>query len=142
MSWLRTGAGVAALVLSQSLAAAETPPSNMLTISGFVPQFANTPAKLAHLRAMPAERLVTRTRNGRMVYLYADPNNCVCVYVGSPEAWRTYQNGGPPGYVGDTDNKSLPRFNTNQIIEEMSADPYVNGPGEPTFDDYVFGTPP
>ncbi len=115
---------------------------NLFTISGFVPRYADTPAKMKHLRAIPPDRLITRTRNGRITYLYADPNICRCVYVGTPDAYRTYQNGGPVGYVGDEADKALPRFNPNVLQEEMDQDPYADTPGETTFDDYLFGAPP
>jgi hypothetical protein len=118
------------------------PTDNLLTLSGFVPRVADTPAKLAHLRKLPADRVVTRTINGRTSYLYADPMTCVCVYVGTPEAWQTYQNGGPPGYVGDDGEKARPRFNPDRIVDEMAMDPDSDQPGAPTFDDYLFGAPP
>ncbi len=140
ISWLRTVAALVLLAFVAVPADAQMPrPDNIFTISGFVPQFANTPRKLAHLRALPPDRLLTRTRNGKTLYLYADPNGCVCVYVGTADAWRTYQNGGPPGYAGDTSDKPLPRYNSNQMIDEMSEDPYVNDPGAPSMDDYLFG---
>lgn len=37
---------------------------------------------------------MTRKRQGKIYYVYADPNGCNCAYVGSPQAWQTYQNGG------------------------------------------------
>ena len=115
---------------------------NLFTISGFVPQVANTPEKMRHLRALPADRLITRTRNGKTTYLYADPTECQCVYIGTPEAYRVYQNGGPEGYVGDEANKGSPRFNPKIFDGEMAEDPYVNEPGVSTLDDYLFGPPP
>jgi hypothetical protein len=118
------------------------PTDNLLTLSGFVPRFANTPAKLAHLRKLPADRVVTRTVNGKVSYLYADPVMCICVYVGTPQAWQTYQDGGPPGYIGDSAEKARPRFNPNRIVDEIEMDPDSDQPGEPTFDDYLFGAPP
>ncbi len=114
---------------------------NLFTISGFVPQYANTPGKLKHLRALPPDTLITRTRNGRTSYLYADPNECVCVYVGTPQAYRTYQNDGPEGYVGDEANKGSPRFSVRPLWGEMADDPYVNDPDAPSLDDYLFNTP-
>jgi hypothetical protein len=132
-----------ALFIQEPIAQTPRPmPDNIFTISGFVPQFADTPAKLKHLRGLPPDKLITRTRNGKTVYLYADPNQCVCVYVGTPQAWQTYQNGGPPNYLGDTTDKPLPRFNPNRLVEEMNQDPYADTPGQPTMDDYLFGAPP
>jgi hypothetical protein len=149
MQGVRLSAVLAMVTMSDGMAQINVSPDrlppptdNLLTLSGFVPRFADTPGKLAHLRKLPADRVVTRTVNGRVSYLYADPVTCVCVYVGTPQAWQTYQNGGPPGYVGDSAEKSRPRYNSNRLVEEMSMDPYSDQPGEPTFDDYLFGAPP
>ncbi len=114
---------------------------NLFTISGFVPRYARTPEQLRHLRALQPDTLITRTRNGRTTYLYADPNECVCVYVGTPQAYQTYQNGGPDGYVGDGANKGSPRFSVRPLWGEMADDPYVNDPGAPSLDDYLFNDP-
>ena len=115
---------------------------SLFTISGFVPQIANTPEKLRHLRALPPDRLITRTRNGKTTYLYADPNICRCVYVGTPAAYRTYQNGGPEGYVGDEANRSSPQFRVAPLWGEMADDPYIDSPEGPSLDDYLNGGMP
>ena len=115
---------------------------SLFTISGFVPQIADTPEKLRHLHSLPPDQLITRTRNGKTTYLYADPTICRCVYVGTPEAYRTYQNGGPIGYVGDEANRGSPQFNPRILQREMEQDPYADSPGAPTLDDYLFGAPP
>jgi len=114
---------------------------SLFTLSGFVPRFADTSGKMKHLMALPPDRLVTRTRNGKTTYLYADPNICRCVYVGTPEAYRVYQNGGPEGYVGDEADKREPRFPRHELMGEMEDDPYVDDPAAPSLDDYLFGSP-
>jgi hypothetical protein len=141
--YIRVSSVLAAFALFAAPVFAQMNPrtDSLFTISGFVPQIANTPEKLKHLRALPPDRLITRTRNGKTTYLYADPNICQCVYVGTPEAYRTYQNGGPEGYVGDESNKGSPRFPPRVLMGEMENDPYVNDPGAPSLDDYLFNTP-
>jgi hypothetical protein len=114
---------------------------NLFTISGFVPRFARTPAELRHLHSLPPDQLISRTRNGRTMYLYADPTICQCVYVGTPEAYRVYQNGGPEGYVGDEANKGSPMFSTQTLQREMEMDPYSDTPGMPTLDDFIAAPP-
>lgn len=150
ISSVRIGAILAVLTLGIAPASAQinlnpvpiTPRTdNLFTISGFVPQYANTPEKLRHLRALPPDRLITRTRNGRTSYLYADPTECVCVYVGTPQAYQTYQNGGPEGYVGDDANKGSPRFSVRPLWGEMADDPYINDPAAPSLDNYLFNEP-
>jgi hypothetical protein len=141
---------LALLMLSSATASAQinlnpvpiTPRTdNLFTISGFVPRYARTPEQLRHLRALQPDTLITRTRNGKTTYLYADPTECVCVYVGTPQAYQVYQNGGPVGYVGDEANKSSPRFSVRPLWGEMADDPYVNDPGAPSLDNYLFNEP-
>lgn len=150
-SRIRVSAVLALLAFSDAPASAQmnlnpqplTPRTDSLfTISGFVPQIANTPAKMKHLMALPPDRLITRTRNGRTQYLYADPNICRCVYVGTPEAYRVYQNGGPEGYVGDEANKSSPQFRVAPLLGEMENDPYIDSPEGPALDSYLDGNMP
>ena len=93
-------------------------------------------------RESSATRATSLTRNGRTTYLYADPNICVCVYVGTPEAYRVYQNGGPEGYVGDEANKSSPQFRVAPLLGEMAQDPYIDSPEGPSLDSYLDGNMP
>jgi hypothetical protein len=71
-----------------------TAANNLFTDAGFVIRYADTPEKLEHLRKLPPDKLVTRLRNGKKYYVYADPTICQCAYVGTPEAYRVYQTGG------------------------------------------------
>ena len=69
-----------------------TAANNLFTAAGFVIRYADTPEKLEHLRKLPPDKLVTRSRNGKKYYVYADPTICQCAYVGTAEAYREYQN--------------------------------------------------
>ena len=142
--YVHISAVIAAVTLSDPPASAQQRsnprPNNLFTISGFEPRFADTPDKLAQLRKLPPNILVTRTRDSKIFYIYADPNGCNCAYVGTPQAYRTYQNGGPSGYVGDAvGGTGLPRFDSNRMTEEMSLDRYVNDPNTPGFNNFLFG---
>jgi hypothetical protein len=59
-----------------------------LTISGFIVHPANTPEML---NLLPAYHVVQRPLGGRIRYVYADPNVCDCLYVGSPQAYEAYK---------------------------------------------------
>jgi hypothetical protein len=63
----------------------------LLDMAGFRVKPADTPAKWANLNAMPRLKLVERSKDGGVVYTYADPYNCLCLYVGGPEEYATYQ---------------------------------------------------
>ena len=62
-------------------------PNNLFTQAGFVVKYATTPEKIKILRSLPPDKLVTRTKNGRLYYVYADAVGCNCAYIGTPEAY-------------------------------------------------------
>lgn len=64
---------------------------NLLAAAGFTVKLADTPAKLANLKALPPLKMQTRTKDGNIVYSYADPDNCKCLYVGSPKEYQEYK---------------------------------------------------
>jgi hypothetical protein len=61
---------------------------------GFVMRAADTPAQIERLRQLPPRTFVTRSKNGRRYYLYADPDYCKCVFVGDETAMRNYRDNG------------------------------------------------
>jgi hypothetical protein len=63
---------------------------DMLVAAGFKVQPANTSPRQASMRALPANRFVRQTRDGRPVYLYADPLVCSCLYLGDQAAYNRY----------------------------------------------------
>jgi hypothetical protein len=64
---------------------------NLLAAAGFTMRPADTPEKLAHLGAMPVRTIVTRTRNDQLVFTYADPDYCKCLWVGNSRQYNAYQ---------------------------------------------------
>ena len=52
---------------------------------------ADTPERMAQLKTFPTRKLVMRSKDGKPVYTYADPDNCQCLYVGGPDEYRRYQ---------------------------------------------------
>ena len=63
----------------------------MLVAAGFHMHLADTPESQEDLRSIPPHRIVRRTKDGTVVYMYADPDNCRCVYVGSTEEYSEYE---------------------------------------------------
>ena len=76
-------------------------PNNLFTQAGFVVKYATTPEKSRILRSLPPDKLVTRTKDGRLYYVYADASGCNCAYVGTPEAYAAYRNWTNIGPGGD-----------------------------------------
>ena len=68
---------------------------NMLVAAGFLEKPANTPHRQAKLAALPPFRILSQrvTAGGQdtVGYVYADPQFCHCVYVGTPQAYQQYQ---------------------------------------------------
>jgi len=64
---------------------------NLLTKAGFVLRPADSPHRISEMMKMTPNKFVTRIRNGKPAYLYADPMGCKCVYFGSQQNWDTYR---------------------------------------------------
>jgi hypothetical protein len=65
--------------------------TEQLLAAGFQAKPAETPEKLTNLRTMPPRQLVSQAKDGNMVYTYADPDYCQCLYVGGPTEYSAYQ---------------------------------------------------
>ena len=63
----------------------------LLTAAGFQMRPAETPQQLADLNSMPARKLAVRSSDGNVVYTYADPDTCRCVYVGGAKEYSALQ---------------------------------------------------
>jgi hypothetical protein len=62
-----------------------------LVAAGFKMVPANTPERQAALSQLPPQKVVRRLRGDKVVFLYADPANCNCLYAGNLTAYTTYQ---------------------------------------------------
>ena len=62
-----------------------------LAAAGFQMRPADSPEREKDLAAMPPRKLVSRTQDGNVVYTYADPDNCRCLYVGGPKEYSAYE---------------------------------------------------
>jgi hypothetical protein len=116
-----------AVAIAQTIA-----PNNMLTAAGFVAKYPDTPEKQEIFNSLPPNRLVKRGRNGKVYYVYADPGGCGCAYVGSPNAYANYRNGG----FRDRDNNDRV---VSEMMRDMDQDDAPEQPGSPNGLDYIFG---
>jgi hypothetical protein len=86
------------LLLGNSVVSAVEAPSRpsleqtsfYLSSAGFRLQVANDPAGQRALHALPAHRFVTNGAGEALRYLYAEPQRCVCIFVGSQQAYDRY----------------------------------------------------
>jgi len=104
--------------LSFAAAQQSSVPNNLFTAAGFVVKYATTPEKRAILQSLPPDKLVRRTKHGRIYYVYADAARCNCAYVGTPEAYAAYQNGPSGQSFGRADQQSV----MTQIIDADDED--------------------
>ncbi len=83
--------GIALLAACTSPPPAPVTPTSLLEQAGFVRKNANTPERLAAMRMLPPHHFVLQNSNGSVKYLYADPLECGCIYVGGQRAYNDYQ---------------------------------------------------
>lgn len=65
---------------------------NMLAAAGFVQRPANTPQRRQALATLPPDQIVRTVHGDKVVYLFADPVVCDCLYIGDQQAWAKYQS--------------------------------------------------
>jgi hypothetical protein len=90
---------IALLLGTSLLVALETPSkpflernSFLLSSAGFRVRLANDPAGQKALRALPAHRFVVHKDGGSDHYLYAEPQHCVCIFVGTAANYQNYRD--------------------------------------------------
>lgn len=81
---------VAATLLTAS-AAAQLRTGMLLEDAGFKMREANTPQKMERLRSLTPHKLIARQKNGVPYYLYADPDDCKCLFIGDKVAFENYR---------------------------------------------------
>jgi len=64
---------------------------DLLVSAGFTTKPADTPERAQELHAMPPLKLVSQSKDGHVVYRYADPYSCDCLYVGDQQAYAEYK---------------------------------------------------
>ena len=61
-----------------------------LRAAGFTVRLADTPEKLASLKAMTQRRILVYTRLGQPYYVWPDARFCQCFYIGSEAQYQEY----------------------------------------------------
>jgi hypothetical protein len=88
----------AMLLLGASVVSASEAPSRpsleknsfYLSSAGFHIQVVNDPAGRKALHALPAHRFVVNGTGEGLRYFYAEPEHCVCIFVGTQQAYDSY----------------------------------------------------
>ncbi|VIO68863.1 hypothetical protein CI1B_23970 [Bradyrhizobium ivorense] len=92
--------GLVAPALCASLLIALEPPSKpfldrnsfLLSSAGFRVQVANDAAGKKALDALPPHRFVIHRNGGDVRYLYAEPQHCVCIFIGTAANYQDYRD--------------------------------------------------
>lgn len=86
--WITT-TGLAVALAGCAVAVDTT--EGLLDQAGFRKLPADTPKQVQHLQTIRAHRLIRRQADGKPYYVYADPDYCKCLYVGSESAYAKYR---------------------------------------------------
>ena len=98
-----------------------------LSAANFTMKLADTPAKLAKLKALPQNRLVALNRNGKTYFVYADAVGCQCVYIGNQAAYQQYQQ------MRVAQNLAAEQVAAAEMNQEAMMDWDAFGPYQPGF---------
>ena len=83
--------GLGALITNQMQQRAIMRHETNLSIAGFVVHRADTPDLQAKLDLLPPHQVLQRVHGETIRYVYADPDVCDCLYVGTQHAYDLYQ---------------------------------------------------
>jgi hypothetical protein len=65
---------------------------DLLAAAGFDVMPASTPARQQEIAGLPAHHFLTQLKGDKVIYLYADPLVCNCLYIGSQAAYDKYRS--------------------------------------------------
>jgi len=81
----------------------------LLAASGFIMKLADSESKLAQLKELPQRKLVAQNWGGKVRYIYADPSNCKCAYVGDEAAYKRFQDLAVQRQIAEEDRRAAER---------------------------------
>jgi hypothetical protein len=65
--------------------------NDLLAAAGFHIVPVTTDQQRLQLETLPPNRVVQKVRDGKVIFLYADPYACGCLYIGDENAWDNYK---------------------------------------------------
>jgi len=117
----------AAMLILSIIACASTRESKrvdmkkLLTSAGFKMGVADTPQKLAELKKLPQREMVPREEGDKLVYIYADAENCKCAFIGDEEAYKKYRKLTQAKQMADEDRREAVRNKQSQMDSEDAS---------------------
>jgi hypothetical protein len=64
---------------------------DLLAAAGFTVAPASTPTRQEEIRGLPSHVFLSQIQGGKVIFLYADPLVCNCLYIGSQAAYDRYK---------------------------------------------------
>ncbi|MGE0822416.1 MAG: hypothetical protein AB7G75_02660 [Candidatus Binatia bacterium] len=95
---------------------------DLLAAAGFHMKLVDTPEKVARLNNLPPLKLRVESTHGKVLYSYADPDTCHCVYVGGPEEYSQFKRLALEKHIADE------QLQAAQVEESAAADWRIWGP--------------
>ena len=83
---------------------------DLLIAAGFTRRVATTPEGQAKLDAIKPLKIVRAKREGQVIYVYYDPYNCKCAYVGGEQQYAEYKRLAIQEKIGDVDRSGVPEW--------------------------------
>ena len=99
---------------------------DLMASAGFTLVPANTPQRQASLRSLPPHKFVHQVRNNSVVFTYADPTICDCLYVGNQAAYDRYRQNVFVKNIANEEQMTA-QMDQDQMDQEMSMGGW--GPG-------------
>jgi hypothetical protein len=92
MRWMRSALAFVVVCIAVSACASQVQnKEDLLAASGFTAVPANTPQRQTSLTTLPPHKFVQQVRKNAVIYVYADPTICQCLYVGNQAAYDRYR---------------------------------------------------
>jgi hypothetical protein len=128
--YLVIGVGITGLLLSacETIRGRVTQQENLLAAAGFDVKPANTRGRQTELSELPADRFVARAKGDHLVYLYADPVVCDCLYVGDQNAFNAYKREVFQQHIADQQQLTAEMYNQPWGWGVWSWGPWGLGP--------------
>jgi len=117
--------GVVALAIGAGTALAQLAIDRKLIDAGLVMRSVDTPKKMERAKLLPHRRIVSRTTDGKLHYLYADVEYCKCVLIGSPAALQAYRDMSLPPVPMSVDSPSGGGVTAESILN-VDIDPNLH----------------
>lgn len=122
---MRFGTFIAAALLCASSGSAAYAQAQLVTDmrledAGFAMRRADTPDKMHRAQLLPPRQFVARVKDGKRYYLYADTELCKCVFVGSPDALKTFRDLRKPAQPDAVMPSGVSP--ANEVIDDLNDD--------------------